>query len=497
MAVYMYLSICLIFNLAVFRDLTLSQDVSIVTTKNAKYEHEKLKFACNLQSSNLWKSINTVILSKNTSSGTYKDIVTVLMDTSSPNTANWRNQTIWHQQSEWGNRASVLREYVEPVTSSSGLEFDIPAHQVKLSDEGTYRCKITGITTTSKVLDKEKTGTVTLTHAPDITVSSPTYTQNDDIRIVTCYPSGKPDNYTYHKWQHRSKYGELIREFNGNKTLRLPDAPELLIYQDTGEYVCIASNGIKDKYNKFEQTGSGLVTVNAQPVYTSDTINKVKQFGEISKAVDIYVNVYSVPQLNSSIWSRDGTQITTQNSAKYETSSSSTIVKDKIHGKEVQLDGYNVTLTIRDLIAEDFTDYTVTLINGFGTVTHTIVLESAESSKNTSVLIGGVVGAVVTLGIVCAAVIVILFLKRRKGQNQTDKNDTSYENSGLQERQNNDEYEEVGNQCVSDMQQKQSNTTYESLGVKDMLNVYDGLENRKGLTTPKPPIKNVYAHERF
>lgn len=25
-----------------------------------------------------------------------------------------------------------------------------------------------------------------------------------------------------------------------------------------------------------------------------------------------------------------------------------------------------------------------------------------------------------------------------------------------------------------------SNTTYESLGVKDMLNVYDGLENRKG-----------------
>lgn len=87
--------------------------------------------------------------------------------------------------------------------------------------------------------------------------------------------------------------------------------------------------------------------------------------------------MYSVPQLNSSIWSRDGTQITTQNSAKYETSSSSTIVKDKIHGKEVQLDGYNVTLTIRDLIAEDFTDYTVTLINGFGTVTHTIVLESA------------------------------------------------------------------------------------------------------------------------
>lgn len=114
-----------------------------------------------------------------------------------------------------------------------------------------------------------------ITDAPDITVSSPTYTQNDDIRIVTCYPSGKPDNYTYHKWQHRSKYGELIREFNGNKTLRLPDAPELLIYQDTGEYVCIASNGIKDKYNKFEQTGSGLVTVNGNALYSLFDENKL------------------------------------------------------------------------------------------------------------------------------------------------------------------------------------------------------------------------------
>lgn len=144
-------------------DLTLSQDVSIITTKNAKFEQEKLKFACNLQSSNLWKSLNTIVLSKNTSSGTYTDIVTVLMDTSSSIAANWRNQTIWHQQSEWGNRATVVKEYVQPVTSSTGLEFDIPAGQVKCTDEGTYRCKITGISTSNKNLDKEKTDTVTLT----------------------------------------------------------------------------------------------------------------------------------------------------------------------------------------------------------------------------------------------------------------------------------------------------------------------------------------------
>lgn len=142
-------------------DLTLSQDVSIVTTKNAKYGEEKLKFACNLQSSSLWKSIRTVVLSKNTSSGTFTDIVTVLMDTSSPNVANWQNQTIWHLQSEWGNRADVRRDYVQPVTSASGLEFVIPANDVKYTDEGTYRCKISGFSTTSMDLNKEKTDTVT------------------------------------------------------------------------------------------------------------------------------------------------------------------------------------------------------------------------------------------------------------------------------------------------------------------------------------------------
>lgn len=116
-----------------------------------------------------------------------------------------------------------------------------------------------------------------ITAAPDITVNSPTYTQYDDIRTVTCNPSGNPDSYTYHKWQHRTRYGEIIREFNGNKILRLPDAPVLFRYQDTGEYVCIASNGIKDKYNKFEQTGSGFVSVNGNALHS--LLDEHKLFG--------------------------------------------------------------------------------------------------------------------------------------------------------------------------------------------------------------------------
>ncbi|CAC5358375.1 unnamed protein product [Mytilus coruscus] len=215
------------------------------------------------------------------------------------------------------------------------------------------------------------------TDAPDITVSSPNYTQIDENRTVTCNPSGNPDSYTYHKWQHKSSFGSLIREFGGNKTLILPDVLKVLRYQDSGEYICTASNGIKDNGNKFEQTGSGYVIVKAQPVFTTDTINRVKQFGEIDKSVEIYVNVYSVPKFTSYIWEWDG-KSTTQNSAKYESSSTPTLVVDKIHGKKVQLDGYKLTLTIQDLKTVDFTNYTVTLKSGFEDVSYTIILESAS-----------------------------------------------------------------------------------------------------------------------
>ncbi|XP_071176511.1 nephrin-like [Mytilus edulis] len=220
--------------------------------------------------------------------------------------------------------------------------------------------------------------TLDVKYAPDITVNSPTYTQNDAIRTVTCNPSGNPDSYIYHKWQQKSKYGEIIREFAGNKTFKLPDVPVGLRHQDSGEYVCTASNGIKDKFNKLEQKGYGLVSVNAQPVFTSDTIDRVKQFGEIDKDVDIYVDVYSVPKFTSYIWTREGTPITTQTSAKYQSSSYLTIVKDTFHGKEVQLDGYNLTLTIHDLEANDFSNYTVTLKSVFPGVKFTIELESAS-----------------------------------------------------------------------------------------------------------------------
>ncbi|XP_076110694.1 uncharacterized protein LOC143079319 [Mytilus galloprovincialis] len=324
----------------------------------------------------------------------------------------------------------------------------------------------------------------------------------------------------------------------------------------------------------------------AQPVFTSDTIDRVKQFGEINKAVDIYVNVYSVPKYTGFVWTLNGTPITTQNSAKYVSSSSPTIVKDTIHGKEAQLEGYNVTMTIHDLKAKDFVNYTVTLKSGFPDVKFTIVLESASVpetpgnfsqidstitsitvqwdpssgggykqtfyiqyrvqgssewtiisageedineqrrrrtyavrnlqegkayelrmfaentamkrsnftevlivltrssvSTTSSAVIGAVVGVVVTLVIVCASFIVILLIKRNQVKDKKEKNDKFYVNTGFQNIQNGDEYEEVENKF--DVEHPQSSKTYETLGTKDKISVYDDLENTKGVTSSK------------
>lgn len=114
------------------------------------------------------------------------------------------------------------------------------------------------------------------------------------------------------------------------------------------------------------------------PVFTTDDIDRGIQFGEIYKDVELYVNVYSVPKFTSFEWVLNGEPMTIQNSDKYETSSSPTIVTDKIYGKEVQLDGYNITLTIHDLQLEDFVYYNITLENKFGSVRYAIKLESAS-----------------------------------------------------------------------------------------------------------------------
>ena len=102
------------------------------------------------------------------------------------------------------------------------------------------------------------------TVAPTVSVSDATFEKNEPTRTVTCVPVGNPQSYTFYKWQHRSKYGVLIRELDRGQhsVLTLPSIPVENRYQDSGEYVCTADNGIVGRDGRIKQTGFGYVIIN-------------------------------------------------------------------------------------------------------------------------------------------------------------------------------------------------------------------------------------------
>ena len=114
----------------------------------------------------------------------------------------------------------------------------------------------------------------------------------------------------------------------------------------------------------------------AQPVFTND--NKLTQYGEFGKNVDVNVYVYSIPKYTSARWYIGS--IPVLSSTKFVPSESLAIVNDTFHGKDVELDGYSVMLTINNLKESDFNiSYRLQLSYGASqTVQYTVLLESAS-----------------------------------------------------------------------------------------------------------------------
>jgi len=112
----------------------------------------------------------------------------------------------------------------------------------------------------------------------------------------------------------------------------------------------------------------------AQPIFTND--NKLTQHGEFGGNAVITVDVYSVPKYSTSRWYKSNTQVPP--STKYIMSERPAIVNDIFHGKDVQLDGYSVMLTINELTEPDFNAmYTLQLSYGANqTVQYSVSLES-------------------------------------------------------------------------------------------------------------------------
>jgi hypothetical protein len=114
----------------------------------------------------------------------------------------------------------------------------------------------------------------------------------------------------------------------------------------------------------------------AQPIFTNN--NRLTQYGEFGNNVDINVYVYSIPKYITPMWYRKNTPVST--STNYVMSESLAIVNNTFHGKDVQLDGYSVLLTINNLKESDFNiSYMLQLSYGASqTVQYYVLLESAS-----------------------------------------------------------------------------------------------------------------------
>ncbi|CAC5394845.1 unnamed protein product [Mytilus coruscus] len=204
--------------------------------------------------------------------------------------------------------------------------------------------------------------TLYVKYAPDVTVENKTFSQTQSSRQIHSTLDSHPPVNTC-KWHHLSKYGEHIRYFSGNnQILTLPLVTENKQYQDTGEYVCTAENGIVGINGQLKQTGSGYVNSNAPPVITADNKDNFTQYGKFGKGTKVYVNVYSIPKYSRISWYIGNTQLV---SRKYVTEVEPAIVQDVFHGVAVQLDGGPETPLNFTITSSGETSITVQWIPGY------------------------------------------------------------------------------------------------------------------------------------
>ncbi|XP_063399987.1 uncharacterized protein LOC134684618 [Mytilus trossulus] len=346
--------------------------------------------------------------------------------------------------------------------------------------------------------------------SPKIYVSNMTFNQLEKLRVISCNASGNPSNYTYYQWKHTSVNGKLIREMKGkrNGKLELPLSDTDNSYQDNGIYVCKAGNGIQDKDGIIEQTGYGFVTINAQPVFMPNIkdVNKSTMHGEIGRAVELTVKVYSIPMYKSVTWFRGiNKELQIIPSQKYSLSETSAIVKGLFYDKEIDLDGFILTLKVNNLTTDDFTTYIIQLDNNIiSPAEYAVTLKlSGNSGNHQDSSIPAVVGSIFgSLALIIVGSVIIIAL-RKTGCNLKKKPDSKpkaesdihfYQNQQFATRENREpKYE--GLNLKPDCQDQ--HTTYDSLNSHQSAVMHNGINNESKMGGGKSKFNIDESHGQY
>lgn len=97
-----------------------------------------------------------------------------------------------------------------------------------------------------------------------------------------CKADGVPNNFIFHRVEHKSNFNEHIRylEVTSDGIAELPHANQSYKYQDTGLYMCNASNGVYDRRGQLFQQGGAYLKYNGGNIATQVEVSNA---GSISK----------------------------------------------------------------------------------------------------------------------------------------------------------------------------------------------------------------------
>ncbi|XP_060084868.1 cell adhesion molecule DSCAML1-like, partial [Ylistrum balloti] len=210
---------------------------------------------------------------------------------------------------------------------------------------------------------------------PDVHISYTNATYTSFRRTLTCTPDGNPAIYQFGQWQHTAEDGTVIRQLTGKSSskesiLTLPDPGTTHRYEDTGYYICSASNNIPVPESYTSE--SVFFVVEAPPgIITNTTVVEEK----IGNNVTLEVEFYSRPGVSPDTvtWTTGGSDGSLPAGRSFTSVDQRTLILS-FHGVDVQVKGYVATLIIRNIMDVDYGNYTVMIENSFGTRNHTLAL---------------------------------------------------------------------------------------------------------------------------
>ncbi|CAC5382477.1 unnamed protein product [Mytilus coruscus] len=186
---------------------------------------------------------------------------------------------------------------------------------------------------------------LTVYYPPSVYLEYHNFSINESMRAIQCKGDGLPNNITFLHLEHLSDFNEHIRylDVSSDGISKLPSTIESKRYQDT-----------------------------AQPVFVAD--NKKTQYGEIGKAMDIIVKVYSTSEIKCLHLNAIGSLNITCINNKLKKSVPVTM---NFHGVNITANGIEVTFRIIKL--QSFQWFNITVCNNFAM--NSFILEVRKRGK--------------------------------------------------------------------------------------------------------------------